>query len=155
MGCNRYTGFKPRTLWISMIVTDTASYGQVSFLTWTQVRKLRWWARLTQVATLIWSPGWPPPPELPAKCFQQRVSWKNRFLLNFPFGDMQLLAISQWWLGADRATCHYMNQWWPTFLRLLSNQWISVWNMDKFTLRQQGLIGWIGTEQTTRHYLNQ
>ena len=62
MGCNRYTGFKPRTLWISMIVTDTASYGQVSFLTWTQVRKLRWWARLTQIATSIWSPGWPPPP---------------------------------------------------------------------------------------------
>ena len=83
MVCNHYTCVKPKTLWISMIVTDTASYGQVSFLTWTQVRKLGWWARLTQVAKWILSPGWPAPPELPAKCFQQRVSWKNRFLLNF------------------------------------------------------------------------
>ena len=121
MGCNHDTGAKPGTLWISMIVTDTASYGQMSFLTWTQVRKLMWWARLMQVATSILSPGWPAPPELPAKCFQQRVSWKNLFLLNFFGGDMQLLADSQWWLGADRATCHYMKQWWSIFLRLFPN----------------------------------
>ena len=29
------------------------------------------------------------------------------------------------------------------------------WNMDQFTERHHGLIGWIGAEQATRHYLNQ
>ena len=46
------------------------------------------------------------------------------FLFEFPWNmnsGVQLLIYQhwfRWWLGADQATGHYLNQWWPSLLRI-------------------------------------
>ena len=82
--------------------------------------------------------------------FSNALSWMKKYAIWFKihwslFLRFQLTIYQHWfgyWLGAEQATSHYLNQWWPSLLTdicVSRPQWLEnargyvfVWNLGTF-----------------------